>query len=115
MVVLIVEDELLSAMLLEDMLKALGHEIVGPAASVAQAMNLADMPGVEAALLDLNLRGERSLSVAQKFIDRKIPFAFVTGYMPDHLDSKWRSFPLLQKPFMQDTLKAMLEQLGVPA
>jgi len=115
MVILIVEDELLSAMLLEDMLNALGHEVVGPAASVEQAMDLAETPGVRAALLDLNLRGERSLSVAQKFIDRKIPFAFVTGYMTDHLDSKWRAFPLLQKPFMQDTLRATLEQLGVAA
>jgi CheY-like chemotaxis protein len=58
LMVLVVEDEFLIAMDLEAMLRGHGWRVLGPAATVAEALRLLDggeTPDV--ALLDVNLRG----------------------------------------------------------
>ena len=79
--VLVLEDEAVIAMLLEDMLVDLGCKVVGPAAKVAEALQLVRSEQIGAALLDLNLgRGETGYPVADALAARAVPFAFVTGY-----------------------------------
>ena len=63
--VLVVEDEALIALHLEFILKRHGWRVLGPAASVAQALRLLDeneLPDV--AVLDVNLQGEPVVPVA---------------------------------------------------
>lgn len=110
--VLVIEDEMLVAMLLEDMLADLGCRVVGPAARVDQALALIESAGsLDAAVLDVNLNGQKSYSVADSLVARSLPFAFATGYGPASLMNGYHRFPLLQKPFKLSQLKDVLLQL----
>jgi CheY-like chemotaxis protein len=107
--VLLVEDEIMVALLLEDMLAELGHEIVGPVARLdkALAMAMAQRQVVDVALLNVNLNGEEIYPVAEALAARKIPFAFVTGHGLGALRAPYRDRPTLQKPFRRHDLRGL--------
>ena len=109
--VLIVEDEMIVAWLLEDMLAELGCAVVGPAASVKQAMAMIDAAPIEVAVLDVNLNGEMSYPVADALTARGVPFVFVTGYDKNRMLDGYRALPVLQKPFHRSELTDTLAQL----
>lgn len=96
--VLLVEDEMLIAMEMEEMLTELGFEVVGPAMRLKRAVELAQSQKIDLALLDVNLAGEESFPVARLLKDRNVPFAFVTGYGAAGLSEEFRNTPVLQKP-----------------
>ena len=109
--VLIVEDESMVAMLLEDLLADLGCQVVGAAATVAEAMRLANADGVDFALLDVNLGGDaRSFAVADRLAARSVPFAFVTGYGVEGVRPDLRSAPVISKPV---NIAALARALGL--
>ena len=112
--VLLVEDEMLVAWLLQDMLADLGCAVVGPAARVAQALAIIDSQTFDAAVLDVNLNGQTSYAVADALAARGVPFVFSTGYAKDRLAEPYRSLTVLQKPFHGDELGAALETLLAP-
>ena len=97
--VLLVEDEALIAMNVEDMLDALGYVVVATAAGVEEALAAVEGGGIDAALLDVNLRGRPSFPVADALADRGVPFVFATGYGAHGLREDLRDRPVLQKPF----------------
>ncbi len=109
--VLVVEDEMLSAMLLESMVGALGYAVIGPVARIPQALEMVEAEAPDAVILDVNLGGRHAFPVARALGARGIPFAFVTGYSRDQLPAAWRSQPLLQKPFTQARLGHVLADL----
>ncbi|MGB8558830.1 MAG: response regulator, partial [Pseudolabrys sp.] len=96
--VLLVEDEPLVSMMLADMLSAFGHKVDGPYSRFSDAMLAAKTSNLQAGILDVNLGGEKTYAVADILTDRKIPFAFVTGYGPDSIVSAFSHAPVLQKP-----------------
>lgn len=102
--VLIVEDECMVALLVEDMLEGLGCEIIASAGSVAAALSLLTETSPDFALLDVNLAGERVFPVAAALADRKVPFAFATGYGGDGLPDEFRDRPVIGKPFQLEQL-----------
>jgi DNA-binding response OmpR family regulator len=57
--ILVVEDEFLIAMKLEQTLRRAGYQVVGPAAGVGMALGLLRQVRPDAAVLDVNLAGER--------------------------------------------------------
>ena len=98
--ILVVEDELLVAMMIEEMLQTLGCEIVGPAASVEDALAAVEEQHFDAALLDANLRGRDSSPIAEALRERKIPFLLATGYGVSYLSgTALDAAPRLRKPF----------------
>ncbi len=105
--VLIVEDEMVLAMTLEDMLGLMGCE-VAKSPRVADALERVEAGDIDMVLLDLNLDGERSYAVAEALEARGIPFAFMTGYHRDDLRPEWRDKPVLQKPFVADNLEQVM-------
>lgn len=111
--ILVVEDEGLVAMALEDTLSAVGYDVVGPAPSAAAALKLIETEIVNAALLDVNLGGERVDMVAQALADAAIPFIFSTGYSTKSaLPPAFADRRALRKPFQaKDLLKAIEEML----
>ncbi len=78
--ILVVEDEPLIAMMLEDLLETLGHQVVGTADSVADALARVSAGGFDLAILDVNLRdGEASWPVADALADGGTRFILATG------------------------------------
>ena len=112
--VLVVEDEMIVAWLLQDMLADLGCAVVGPAARVAQALAMIDAEAIDAAVLDVNLNGQKSYPVADALTARGVPFVFSTGYETESLPNDYQSLPLLQKPFKRSELGDTLAQLLTP-
>ncbi|MEW6450945.1 MAG: response regulator [Pseudomonadota bacterium] len=102
--ILVIEDEMLIAMLLEDMLADLGHEVVGVVPRVNEALTAISRDDFDLAILDLNLNGQSAYPVADALIDRGIPFALSTGFGESGLPEKYRAHPVLQKPFASDDL-----------
>jgi DNA-binding response OmpR family regulator len=97
--VLVVEDEYWLA---EDISKALtgaGCQVVGPFATVAAALSRLDATSVDAAILDINLRGKDVFPLASELRRRGIPYAFTTGYGTEVLPPEHRGVPRWQKPF----------------
>jgi CheY-like chemotaxis protein len=112
--VLLVEDEMIVAWLLEDILADLGCVVVGPAASISEALVMIDAEDFDVAVLDVNLNGKMSYPVADVLVSRGVPFLFSTGYDKDRLLEAYRIFPVLQKPFHRSELGYTLAQLLVP-
>lgn len=107
--VLVVEDEYLVAMLVEEMLEGLGHEVAQVAATLEAAMNAAQNASFDVAILDINLNGSPSAPIAEVLTSRSIPFIFATGYGPAGLDGRYAGTPTLQKPFYEEDLKRLLQ------
>jgi CheY-like chemotaxis protein len=98
--ILVIEDEYFVARSMCRLLRVWGAEIVGPASSIAQALELLRSGiGITAAMLDINLRGVRAYAVADELIARGIWFVFVTGYSDRIIPDSYRKTPVLQKPF----------------
>lgn len=106
--VLVVEDEAIVALLLEDMLEDIGCALVDSAASIEEALRVAEKTDAEAAILDVNLGGREIFPVAERLQARGIPLIFATGYGAAGLPERWRAMPVLGKPFVLDDLQAAL-------
>lgn len=110
--ILIVEDEPLIAMMLEDFLEVLDKQSVGTVDTVAGALARVEQGGIDAAILDVNLRGgEKSTPIAAELAARDIPFVFATGGSDDSVDERFRDRPVLQKPFTMDGVARALDSL----
>lgn len=112
--VLLVEDEIMVALLLEDMLADLGHRAVGPVARLDKAVELARREALDAAILDLNVGGKEVYPVADALAARGIPFIFSSGYGRNGLRAPYADRPMLTKPFRRHDLRAALAALGRP-
>jgi CheY-like chemotaxis protein len=109
--VLVVEDEMLVLMMAEDMLADLGCESVTTAASVDQALSLIDTQVFDAAMLDVNLDGTKSHSVADALAARGVPFVFATGYSGHDMREPYRDRPVLRKPYRYEDLARVFTRL----
>ncbi len=109
--VLLVEDEAIIAMLLEDMLGDLGHKVIATAGRMEQATRLAAELPIDLAIIDVNLNGEQTYSLASIFSDRGVPFIFATGYGVSGLKKEWANVPTLQKPFQEEELAKAISQV----
>jgi CheY-like chemotaxis protein len=79
--ILIVEDDPVINVMLQDMLVKLRCMAVGPAGSVAAALSLIETtPLLDGAVLDCNLGGDKVWPVADRLVERRVPFVFSTGY-----------------------------------
>ena len=112
--VLMVEDEMIVAWLLEDMLTDLGCAVIGPAGNVNQALAIIEAELIDVAVLDINLNGQLSYPIADALGARGVPFVFVTGYDKGRILDGYRVFPVLQKPFHRSELSDILAKLLAP-
>lgn len=113
--VLVVEDEMMIAMLVESLLEELGCIVAATAARPAQALEALARSRPDAAVLDVNLDGSDSFEVAEELCRQGIPFVFATGYRSSRLDPRFASRPVLAKPFqLQDLETALTACLASP-
>lgn len=117
--VMVVEDEMLLALDLEDMLLEAGHLVVGQAADMPQALALAaSVEGqVDVAIMDINLaRGSNGIETAAEL--RRcwnIPCLFVSGNLDERtreLAAPWRPLGFVGKPYSEREVLTSLEVLA---
>lgn len=111
--VLLAEDEAIIGMMMREFLVDYGLFVVGPCCTVNEALG-ASAAEFDCAILDLNLGGESIYPVASKLGERNIPFAFVTGYGRESIDSRFVDAPILQKPVTREGLENCLRGMLAP-
>src|SRR3954469_1292839 len=104
--VLVVEDEYLVATDLASVLEEFGVNVIGPASSVEEALELVEAHGekLDGAVLDVNLREVRVYPVAQALAERGVPYVFTTGYEASAIPEPHASAPRYEKPVDQTVL-----------
>ncbi|MGC9449781.1 response regulator [Cereibacter johrii] len=80
LLVLIVEDEFLIAFDLQSMLEDVGCTVLGPVGTVDAALRILGETRPDVVSLDLNLRGQSSIPVAEKLRALEIPFIVTSAY-----------------------------------
>jgi PAS domain S-box-containing protein len=108
--VLLVEDEELVALELSIELSRLGWAVVGPAATLAEAQALISTQ-VDAAVLDVNLRGKPVYPVAEALAKQDVPFLFCTGYEVVDPEGRFADVPVIRKPIEPSAVSAALSDL----
>ena len=108
--ILIVEDEPLIAMMLEDFLDSLGHQVAGTCDTLAAALDRVQEGGFDIAIIDVNLNGERVWPVADLLAERGVPYILATGGHIEPPPEAHASAPVLSKPFTLDAIAPALEQ-----
>ena len=112
LVVLVVEDEFLIAMDLEVMLKDHGWHVLGPAATVVEALSLLkDGETPDVALLDVNLKGETVVPVAEVLRERDVPIVLASAYdQAGSIADVLAEVPNVGKPTQERQLLAALKR-----
>jgi DNA-binding response OmpR family regulator len=107
--ILLVEDDLLLAMEMEDLLRDLGCRIVGPFGRLSHAQEAALNEELDGAIVDLNLRGEMSFPLIEDLRRRSVPCILCSGYadLPE-MKSRLREIPKLGKPCNHEHLIAAM-------
>jgi DNA-binding response OmpR family regulator len=108
--ILLVEDEMLLALVLEDMVVEAGYT-ASRAARLSRAMELVRNEQFAAAVLDVNVAGEPVFPLAALLRERGIPFCFATGYGLAGLEPEFRDCPVLQKPYGAAEFNRALQSL----
>jgi len=107
--ILIVEDEPLIAMMLEDFILSLGHEVCGPCESVSEALAAVEREEFDLAILDVNLKGESVWPVAGALKERGIPFVLASGGHVEPPPEQFASTPMIEKPYTIDRVSPMID------
>lgn len=107
--ILVVEDEMTIALTVEDMLVAMGHEVVGLAMRLPQALKLATEAAIDFAILDVNLDGRMSFPVADVLRARGVPYMFATGYGSPGIDPAYASPRVIKKPYLSRDLERAID------
>lgn len=110
--ILVVEDDMMIALYVEEALQELGCVVIGPVSKLDVALRLASDEGLDAAILDVTIRGGQVFPVAERLMSRGIPFAFASGYGDWALPDAFRNQPRLTKPFTIRDLKARVQALS---
>ena len=106
--VLIVEDEIIVALFLEDLLCDFGYEVAGVVSHLDQAM--AHAVDYDVAVLDVHINGRPVFDFADTLAARGTPFVFATGYGARGIPDRHAGRPVVQKPFQPEELKWVLTQ-----
>jgi CheY-like chemotaxis protein len=109
--ILIVEDEPLIAMMLEDFLDSLGHNVVATCDTLEDCLEWADRGGFDVAIIDVNLKGGESVwPLADKLAENGIPFLVATGGHVEPPPAQHAAAPVLSKPYTIDAIEPAIEQ-----
>ena len=103
--ILVVEDEVLTAIDLQYRLEDAGRKVLGPAATIDEARKIFETHCPQIALLDANVGGERSYGFALELHEAGVEIIFCTGYEElDDLPEALQGTEVLSKPLQQGVL-----------
>jgi CheY-like chemotaxis protein len=108
--ILVVEDDYLVALAVASLLEEAGASVIGPVGWADEALSLVEDGNerVDAAILDVDLHGQKSYAVADALARRNIRFVFATGYGEASIDRRYQHHPRCQKPFDERVLLRVL-------
>lgn len=109
--ILVVEDSPVVSLAFEGMLDNVGMEAVGPFGNMADALKAAENEPLDAAIVDLNIRGSKAFSLFHVLARRNVPFLIASGYADWSMPEEWRDRPRLSKPFSDQQFRAKLNEL----
>ena len=107
--ILIVEDEPLIAMMLEDFILSIGHQVSGNCDSVKAALEQVEQGSFDLAILDVNLKGESVWPVATALRAKGTPFILASGGHVDPPPPEFRNVPMIEKPYTIDRVTPIIE------
>ena len=109
--IMVVEDEVLIAMVIEAALEDQGCIVVGPFGRLQEAMFAAQTECFDAAIMDVNLAGERIFPLAEILSDRAVPFLLLSGYGERALPDDRQHWKLQSKPFEMARVIASITEM----
>ena len=108
--VLVAEDEFVIALEVDEALRRTGYEVVGPVAAAEEAERFARGERLDAAVLDVGLRGGTVFAAADLLAGLGVPFVLLTGSLEETLPERFQGRPFLAKPYVAEGLPAALEE-----
>jgi two-component system, response regulator PdtaR len=113
-IILVAEDEVLIALVLEMTLSLAGHRVVGPVATAEEALQAAEATRPELALVDVRLRGARDgVWLAQSLRDRwGVPSLFLSGQTEQVRAARDAALGMLGKPYDPDEVVEAVAAIG---
>ena len=110
--ILLAEDEALIALELEGILEDFGCEVIGPVSSVDETLEIAQLGGLDGALLDVNLRGRRIFEILPELQKLGLRLIITSGYDDVTLfPTPFRAMPRVAKPFEERELRRICEKV----
>jgi CheY-like chemotaxis protein len=109
--ILLVEDSWHVGKAIKRLLRALGADVAGPAATAADADRLVAERPPDVAIVDMHLRGgERANDLIDRLYEQRIPVVVTTGYTTVSLPSG-KAEAILQKPISAERFLAVLRPI----
>lgn len=93
------------------MLREVGCFVVGPATTMADARLLAEKEQIDAAIVDINIRGGKAFPVLRILENRGVPFVLTSGYADWTMPDEWQGRPRVGKPYNPLMLREKLIEL----
>jgi CheY-like chemotaxis protein len=110
--ILIVEDMLLIAEEVGEVVRSVGYSVVGTTPSVSGGLKILERQRIDGAILDIDLGGHTSYPLCRVLQARGIPFVFLTGHSPANaVPIEFRHNRHLDKPIDRRKLKSALDSL----
>jgi CheY-like chemotaxis protein len=110
--ILVIEDSPVLAPFTADILGELGCDVIGPAPNMAVARQLIEEKAIDAALMDVHIRGERVFPLCDLLESRGVPYILTSGYADWQMPDKLQKRPRLQKPYtIAQVQKALVKLL----
>jgi DNA-binding response OmpR family regulator len=114
MIILVAEDEALIALVLELTLCRAGHEVLGPAADVDEALRLAEQRGPDLGLIDICLHNDSDgVWLARRLKERwAVPCLFLSGQVIQARAAGDAALGLIGKPYDPDEVIEAVAAVG---
>lgn len=110
---LMAEDEVFIAMMLEDILSDEGYQVRG-VTTLAEGLSVVEQSDFDAAILDVNLAKDQVFPLAERLQQKGVPILFASGYGSEEIPEEFSNCEVLLKPFDTKMLLAALAKLVTP-
>lgn len=108
--VLMAEDEVFIAMVLEDVLTDAGYKVHG-VTSLAEGLRVSQAERFDLAILDVNLGRDHVFPLAAQLREQGVPFVFASGYGKEEITEEFQGYETLLKPYDSKTMLNAIAKL----